>query len=99
MEDVLAVYARPPQGDAPLVCLDEFAKQLLSDAHEPIPASPGHLPKEDYIIGFFWITRRPVTSSLSIKKPFTQSLVYFYIFTLTYRKLMNIEIEKPLNPS
>lgn len=48
MEDVLAVYARPPQGDIPLVCIDEFAKQLLSETREPVAASPGQLAREDY---------------------------------------------------
>ncbi len=48
MEDVLAVYARPPQKDIPLVCVDEFAKQLLSETREPVAASPGHLAREDY---------------------------------------------------
>ena len=48
MEDVLAVYTRPPQADRPLVCLDEFAKQLLSETREPVAAIPGHLAREDY---------------------------------------------------
>lgn len=48
MEDVLAVYARPPQHDMPLVCLDEFAKQLLSETRDPVAAIPGHLAREDY---------------------------------------------------
>lgn len=48
MEDVLEVYTRPPQQARPLVCLDEFAKQLLSDSREPIPAKPGHATKQDY---------------------------------------------------
>lgn len=48
MEDVLEVYTRPPQQARPLVCLDEFAKQLLSDSRESIPAKPGHAAKQDY---------------------------------------------------
>jgi len=48
MEDVLAVYARPPQKDIPLVCLDEFAKQLLSETRQPVAAIPGHLARADY---------------------------------------------------
>ena len=47
MEDVLEVYARPVDDEYPLVCLDEFAKQLLSESRAPVPASPGHLRKED----------------------------------------------------
>lgn len=48
MEDVLEVYSRAPQQDRPLVCLDEFAKQLLSETRLPVPAIPGHLAREDY---------------------------------------------------
>jgi len=48
MEDVLAVYERPAQECRPLVCLDEFAKQLLSEARAAVPAIPGHLAREDY---------------------------------------------------
>lgn len=48
MEDVLEVYTRPPQESRPLVCLDEFAKQLLSDSRKSIPAKPGHAAKQDY---------------------------------------------------
>ena len=48
MEDVLAVYARQVKGNMPLVCLDEFAKQLLSETRAPVPAIPGHLAREDY---------------------------------------------------
>jgi hypothetical protein len=48
MEDVLAVYARPVDESRPLVCLDEFAKQLLSETRSPVPAIPGHLAREDY---------------------------------------------------
>ena len=48
MEDVLAVYARPVCKCRPLVCLDEFAKQLLSETRAPVPAIPGHLAREDY---------------------------------------------------
>lgn len=48
MEDVLAVYAREQEGDYPLVCLDEFAKQLLSETREPVAAIAGHLARQDY---------------------------------------------------
>jgi len=48
MEDVLAVYAREQQEECPLVCLDEFAKQLLSETREPVAAIAGHLAREDY---------------------------------------------------
>ena len=47
MEDVLEVYQRPQDPLRPLVCLDEFAKQLLSETRNPRPPSPGHLAKYD----------------------------------------------------
>jgi hypothetical protein len=47
MEDVLAVYQRPVDPQRPLVCLDEFAKQLLSEYRTPLPARPGSLAKHD----------------------------------------------------
>lgn len=42
MEDVLEVYARPLDLKRPLVCLDEAAKQLLGEKHQPLPATPQH---------------------------------------------------------
>ena len=48
MEDVLAVYARAVRESRPLVCLDEFAKQLLYETRAPVPAIPGRLAREDY---------------------------------------------------
>jgi len=48
MEDVLAVYAREKRQDRPLVCLDEFAKQLLSETRAPVRAIPGHPARVDY---------------------------------------------------
>ena len=41
MEDVLEVYQRPRDAKRPLVCLDEFCKQLLSEVLAPIDAKPG----------------------------------------------------------
>ena len=40
MEDVLAIYERKPDPDRPLVCLDEFSKQLLSEIATPLGAQP-----------------------------------------------------------
>ncbi len=45
MEDVLAVYKRPRDGDCPLVCLDEASKQLT---RVPIPMKPGQPERRDY---------------------------------------------------
>lgn len=41
MEDVLATYERTPDPQRPLVCLDEFSKQLLSEITEPLAPQPG----------------------------------------------------------
>ena len=38
MEDVLATYEREPDPKCPLVCLDEFSKQLLSEVAVPLCA-------------------------------------------------------------
>jgi hypothetical protein len=48
MEDVLEAHIRPPRQERPLVCLDEFAKPLLSDSSQSIPARLGHAAKQDY---------------------------------------------------
>ena len=48
MEDVLEVYQRPHDPLRPLVCLDEFSKQLLEDFREPLPTKPSSVKKEDY---------------------------------------------------
>jgi len=47
MEDVLEVYQRPADPNRPLVCLDEFAKQLLSETRTPQAATSNHLARED----------------------------------------------------
>ena len=48
MEDVLEVYHRPFDRARPLVNLDEFSKQLLSDKTSPLPPRPGSSRKVDY---------------------------------------------------
>src|SRR5271168_4412248 len=48
MEDILAVYKRPRDGDRPLVCLDETSKQLLADTRTPVPMKPGQPERRDY---------------------------------------------------
>lgn len=47
MEDVLRVYARPPDPARPLVCFDEAGKELRRDVRPPRPAAPGHPARED----------------------------------------------------
>ena len=48
MEDVLEVYARPRDPQRPLVCLDEFCKQLIGEARDVLPAQPGQPVRQDY---------------------------------------------------
>jgi hypothetical protein len=48
MEDVLDVYAAPPDPEEPLVCMDEASRQLLGHVHEPLPVAPGEAAREDY---------------------------------------------------
>ena len=48
MEDVLEVYQRPRDERYPLVCLDEFCKQLVEESRTPLPAKPGQPERYDY---------------------------------------------------
>src|SRR5437763_1828425 len=48
MEDILAVYKRPRDGDYLLVCLDETSKQLLAATRVPIRMKPGQPERRDY---------------------------------------------------
>ena len=47
MEDVLALYERPYDPKAPVVCLDEKPVALHAEVRAPRPARPGHLAKRD----------------------------------------------------
>ena len=47
MEDVLEVYQRPRDEHRPLVCLDEFCKQLVGEVRDPLPARPGTAARYD----------------------------------------------------
>jgi hypothetical protein len=47
LEDVLAVYTRPPNPKRPLVCLDEISKQLIGEVRRPLPPRPGQLGRSD----------------------------------------------------
>ena len=47
MEDVLDVYARPPDPARPLVCFDEGSKELHGEVRTPLPAIPGHPARHD----------------------------------------------------
>jgi DDE superfamily endonuclease len=48
MEDILSVYERPADERFPLVCLDEFCKQLLGEVTAPLPVKTGAPPRHDY---------------------------------------------------
>jgi transposase len=48
MEDVLDLYAEPPDPARPVVCLDESPVQLIGEVRAPIPAAPGQIERVDY---------------------------------------------------
>jgi DDE superfamily endonuclease len=48
MEDVLAVYRRPPDPAHPVICMDETSKQLVGETRIPLPVEPGQPQREDY---------------------------------------------------
>ena len=41
MEDVLALYAEPPDARRPVVCFDETPRQLIGEERVPVRAEPG----------------------------------------------------------
>jgi DDE superfamily endonuclease len=47
MEDVLAVYLRPPDPARPLLCMDEVSKQLVAETRPPQATQPGHAARYD----------------------------------------------------
>jgi hypothetical protein len=49
MEDVLEVYHRPPDHRRPVVCMDETFKQLVAEAREPLPPTPGRVERYDSV--------------------------------------------------
>jgi hypothetical protein len=48
MEDVLDLYAEPPDPKRPVVCFDEMPVQFIGEVREPISAKPGQLERYDY---------------------------------------------------
>lgn len=48
MEDVLALYAEPPDEHRPVVCFDETPRQLIGEARVPVRAEPGQRARSDY---------------------------------------------------
>src|ERR1700675_3961276 len=47
MEDVLDLYAEPPDPKRPVVCFDESPTQLIGEVRQPIPARRGQLERYD----------------------------------------------------
>jgi DDE superfamily endonuclease len=48
MEDVLALYAAPPDPLHPVVCFDELPYQLVDASRPPLPRRPGVPVRDDY---------------------------------------------------
>jgi transposase len=48
MEDVLTLYAEPPDPQRPVVCFDETPRQLIGEARVPVRAEPGKRTRFDY---------------------------------------------------
>ena len=47
MEDVLDVYARPPDPARPLICFDEKSTELHADVRQPLPPARGQPERRD----------------------------------------------------
>jgi len=47
MEEILTIYRRPRDEARPLVCLDEFSKQLLEETRPSIKTAKGRTKKQD----------------------------------------------------
>ena len=48
MEDVLDLYAEPPDPKRPRVCFDERPVQLIGETRVPLPTAPGQPARYDY---------------------------------------------------
>ena len=48
MEDVLDLYAEPPNKKLPVVCFDESPRQLIGESRVPVVARPGRPARFDY---------------------------------------------------
>lgn len=48
MEKILDVYCESYDRKHPLICMDEAAKQILSDVDSALPMAPGHPRREDH---------------------------------------------------
>lgn len=48
MEDVLELYAQPPDPSRPVICFDETPRQLIGETRVPVKAKPGQPARYDY---------------------------------------------------
>ena len=48
MEDVLDLYAQPPDEQCPVVCFDEASVQLVAESRTPVAVAPGRPARFDY---------------------------------------------------
>jgi len=48
MEDILALYAEPPDERRPVVCFDETPRQLIGEERVPVQPEPGKRRRYDY---------------------------------------------------
>jgi hypothetical protein len=48
MEEVLALYEKPPSAREPVVCIDEKPVVLHADLRPPVPMQPGQAARRDY---------------------------------------------------
>ena len=48
MEDVLELYAEPPDPSRPVICFDETPRQLIGETRVPVKAKPGQPARYDY---------------------------------------------------
>jgi hypothetical protein len=48
MEEVLDLYAEPPDAKRPKVCFDETPKQLIAEKKTPLPVGSGQVARYDY---------------------------------------------------
>lgn len=86
MEDVLDVYARPYNPKFPVVCMDESSMQLIGEAHEPIPAAPGHpvLIDDEYVrngVANIFIEVNPLAGHRQVKITNTRTRIDWAHFT------------------
>jgi hypothetical protein len=47
MEDVLDLYAEPPDPKRPVVCFDESPIQRIGEVRRPVPPAPGRIERYD----------------------------------------------------